>query len=104
MINAFTRMGVPAGICSAHREGTSVTWALGISGTEKAANGGAGSCVNLACRRLLAKVTAMTGVFTHSVCNNDELKDIQREVLELERQLDLVRRNDTRFFFFCLVE
>lgn len=103
MINAFTRMGVPAGICSAHREGTSVTWAMGISGTEKAANGGAGSCVNLACRRLLAKVTAMTGVFNHSsVCNNDELKDIQREVLELKQQLDLVRRNDTRFVLFLL--
>ena len=69
MINTFTRMGVPVGICSSHREGTRVTWALGISGTERAANGGAGSCVNLDYKKLISKVTAMAGVFNHSVCN-----------------------------------
>ena len=104
MINTFTRMGVPVGICSAHREGTCVTWALGISGTERAANGGAGSCVNLEWKKLISKVTTMAGVFNHSVCNNDELKEIQLEVLELDQALDLVRRNDTRYEgHYCLV-
>ena len=104
MINTFTRMGVPDGICSAHREGTCVTWVLGISGAERAANGGAGSCVNLGCKKLISKVTTMAGVFNHSVCNNDELKEIQLEVLELNQALDLVRRNDTRYEgHYCLV-
>ena len=104
MINTFTRMGVPVGICSGHREGTCVTWALGISGTERAANGGAGSCVNLDCKKLISKVAAMAGAFNHSVCNNDELEEIQLEVLELDQALDLVRRNDTRYKgHYCLV-
>ena len=67
MINTFTRMGSPVGICSGHREGTCVTWALGISRTERAANGGAGSCVNLDCKKLISKVTAVAGAFNHSV-------------------------------------
>ena len=104
MINTFTRMGVPVGICSGHREGTCVTWALGISGAERAANGGAGSCMNLDCKKRISEVTAMAGVFNHSVCNNDELKEIQLEVLELDQALDLVRRNDTRYEgHYCLV-
>ena len=103
MINTFTRMGVPIGICSAHRERTCVTWALGISRTERAANGGAGSCVNLECKKRISKLTTMAGVFNHSVCNNDELKEIQLEVLELDQALDLVRRNDMRYEgHYCL--
>ena len=104
MINTFTRMGVPVGNCSGHREGTCVAWALGISGTERAANGGAGSCVNLDCKKRISKVAAMAGAFNHSVCNNDELKEIQLEVLELDQALDLVRRNDTKHKGqYCLV-
>ena len=104
IINTFTRMGVPLGICSGHREGTCVTWALEISGTERAVNRWAGSCVELDCKKRISKVTAMAGVFNHSVCNNDELKEIQLEVLELDQALDLVRRNDTRYEGdYCLV-
>lgn len=59
MINTFARMGVPVGIFSVHREDTCVIWALGNSGTENAAGEGPGSCVNLECRRLMAKVAVM---------------------------------------------
>ena len=104
MMNTFTRMGVPVGICPAHREGTCVTWALEISTTKRAANGGAGSCVNLECKKLISKVTTMAGVFNQTVCNNDKLKEIQLEVLDLDQALDLVRRNDTRYEgHYCLV-
>ena len=55
-------------------------------------------------QELISKVTTMAGVFNHSVCNNNELKKIQLEVLELDQALDLVRRNDTRYErHYCLV-
>ena len=53
--------------------------------------------MNLDCKKLISKVTAVAGAFNHSVCNNDELKEIQLEVLELDQALDLARRNDTRY-------
>ena len=76
----------------------------GSPGRRERPTGGAGSCVNLDSKKLISKVTAMAGVFNHSVCKNDELKEIQLEVLELDQALDLVRRNDTKYEgHYCLV-
>ena len=60
--------------------------------------------MNPGCKKLRSNVTAMAGAFNHSVCNNDELKEIQLEVVELNQALDLVRRNDTRYKgHYCFV-
>ena len=101
-INAFTRMGVPVLLRSSGRHVCHL--GAGDLGDGESGQRGAGSCVNLDCKKLISKVTAMAGVFNDSVCNNDELKEIQLEVLELDQALDLVRRNDTRYEgHYCLV-
>lgn len=94
MVNAMALLGIIVIICSGHRLNSVVGWGLGINGSYK---DGHGTCKNPALRALMAKMTACAGVFSHSPCYNDALKDIQREFNELSRMLEIVRRNDTRY-------
>lgn len=95
IINAWESMNVPVLICSGHRLNSAVTWGLGISGSFSQAGGG--TCKNTVLRKLMAKIAAMVGHFSHSAVNNDAFKAVQREVQELAAVLELIRRNDTRY-------
>ncbi|CAN0332194.1 unnamed protein product, partial [Scytosiphon promiscuus] len=95
IINAWESMNVPVLICSGHRLNSAVTWGLGISGSFSQAGGG--TCKNTVLRKLMAKIAAMVGHFSHSAVNNDAFKAVQREVQELAAVLELIRRNDTRW-------
>ena len=66
-----------------------------ISGTFSQAGGG--TCKNTVLRKLMAKIAALVGHFSHSAVNNDAFKAVQREVQELAAVLELIRRNDTRY-------
>lgn len=94
-MNAFKNMGVPVLECTGHRLNSMVSWGVGISGSIQA--GGGGTNKNRRLNALIARATAMVGRFSHSPVNNDALKEIQREVSDLTQELDLVRRNDTRY-------
>lgn len=105
MVNAFTALGVPVLVCTGHRLNSSINWGLGISGswdkTKKT-----GTCKNLVLRELVAVMTALAGVFSHSPCNNDAFKDVQTEMDDMCSALEVVRRNATRYvccvcFFAC---
>ena len=50
---------------------------------------------NVCTRKLMNKAGAMVGHFSHSTVNNDAFKDVQNDMEELEKTLELVRRNDT---------
>lgn len=103
MINALRLLGIPVLVCSGHRLNSAVGWALGINGSVR--EDGQGTCRNPVLRDLIAKMTACAVVFSHSPCNNDALADIQRELNDICRALEIVRRNDTRYFecYCCVV-
>lgn len=94
MINAFRNMSVPTLVCSGHRLNSAVQWATGIGGSFK--QDGTGTCKNRLAHELVRKATAMVGHLSHSVCNNDEFKQVQRELEEICNLLELIRRDDTR--------
>ena len=89
-INALESMGIPVNVCDAHKNNSVVGWGLGI-------NGSANTCKNEDARKLMNKAAAMVGHFSHSTVNNDAFKDVQKDMEELEKTLELVRRNDTRY-------
>ncbi|CAN0150298.1 unnamed protein product [Pylaiella littoralis] len=95
MINAFRLLGIPVLVCSGHRLNSAVGWALGINGSIR--EDGQGTCRNPVLRDLIAKMTACAAVFSHSPCNTDALADIQRELNDICRALEIVRRNNTRW-------
>lgn len=47
-------------------------------------------------KRLMKKLAALVGVFSHSAVNNDKLKDIHRLQEDFHQFYQLIRRNDTR--------
>ena len=61
--------------CNAHRLNSATIWALGICGSVK-------KCENPEMEKLMKKLAALAGMFSHSAVNNDEFKDIQTESLE----------------------
>lgn len=101
MVNAFKNLGIPVQICSGHRLNSGIGRALGISGSHNQSTG-AGMCKNKTLRKLMSTMTACAGLFNHAPCNNDELKEVQSTIAEMTRILEVVRRNDTRYFlYFC---
>lgn len=89
MVNACGLVGVKVILCNAHRLNSVTIWSLGIGGSEK-------TCKNREMERLMKKLAACVGVFSHSAVNNDELKDIQMLHEEFHLVYELIRRNDTR--------
>ena len=67
MFNAIDYLGIPVLKCPAHRVNTAVVWALGIAGS-------GATCKNKAVKKLMKRLAALVGVFTHSAVNNDQLK------------------------------
>ena len=91
VINACILLEVEVIKCNAHRLNSATMWALGICGSIK-------KCENPEMEKLMKKLAALVGVFSHSAVNNDDFKDIQTESLEegFDNVLELIRRNDTR--------
>ena len=91
VVNACILLEVEVIKCNAHRLNSATMWALGICGSVK-------KCENPGMEKLMKKLAALVGVFSHSAVNNDEFKDIQTESLEegFDNVLELIRRNDTR--------
>eukprot|EP00903_Cladosiphon_okamuranus_P012792 g11956.t1 len=96
MVNAFRALRVPVLICTGHRLNSSINWGLGISGSWDKTKA-TGTCKNLVLRELVAVMTALAAVFSHSPCNNDAFKDVQTELDDMCRALGVLRRNDTRW-------
>ena len=91
VVNACILLEVEVIKCNAHRLNSATMWALRICGSVK-------KCENPEMEKLMKKLAALVGVFSHSAVNNDEFKDIQTESLEegFDNVLELIRRNDTR--------
>ena len=91
VVNACILLEVEVIKCNAHRLNSATMWALGICGSVK-------KCGNPEMEKLMKKLAALVGVFSHSAVNNDEFKAIQTESLEevFDNVLELIRRNDTR--------
>ncbi|CAM9391022.1 unnamed protein product, partial [Hapterophycus canaliculatus] len=70
VVNACDNLGVTVLKCNAHRLNFVTMWALGIRGTAK-------TCENPNMEKLMERLAAIVGVFSHSAVNNDELKEIQ---------------------------
>eukprot|EP00903_Cladosiphon_okamuranus_P020866 g19162.t1 len=96
MVNAFRALRVPVLICTGHRLNSSINWGLGISGSWDKTKA-TGTCKNLVLRELVAVMTALAGVFSLSPCNNDAFEDMQTELDDMWRALEVLRRNDTRW-------
>ena len=92
VVNACILLEVEVIECNAHRLNSATMWALGICGSVKK------KWENPKMEKLMKKLAALVGVFSHSAVNNDEFKDIQTESLEegFDNVLELIRRNDTR--------
>ena len=90
VVNACRALHVEVIKCDCHRLNSAVLWALGIAGS-------AAKCKNKEMGGLMKKLVACVGVWIHSAVNNDNLKDIQRQLEEtLHEVYELIRRNDTR--------
>ena len=91
VVNACILLEVEVIKCNAHRLNSATMWALGICGSVKKGE-------NPEMEKLMKKLAALVGVFSHSAVNTDEFKDIQTESLEegFDNVLERVRRNDTR--------
>ena len=90
IVNAIKSLGVEVVICFAHRLNTVVTWMLGISGSES-------TCRNPEMEKLIKKLAACVGKFSHSAMNNSELKNVQELQKTFSKVYELIRRNDTRW-------
>ena len=64
--------------CTCHRVNSAVLWSLGISSS-------AVRCKNKAMGELTKKLAACVGVFSHSVVNNDMLKELYKLEEDLHR-------------------
>lgn len=89
VVNACRNLDVEVLKCNAHRLNSVTMWALGINGSIRTGE-------NPAMEKLMKRLAAVVGVFSHSAVNNDELKDIQRLQEEFQIIYELIRRNDTR--------
>ena len=89
VVNACRHLGVEVLKCNAHRLNSVTMWALGMNGSLKTGE-------NPAMEKLMNRLAAIVGVFSHSAVSNDELKDIQRLQEEFQIIYELIRRNDTR--------
>jgi hypothetical protein len=89
VVNACKLLGVEVLKCNAHRLNSATMWALGV-------NGSVSTCENPDMEKLMKRLAALVGVWSHSAVNNDELKAIQRIQEEFLKVYELVRRNDTR--------
>ena len=89
VVNACEALGVEVIKCNCHCINSTVLWSLDISGA-------AARCKNKAICELMNKLAACVGVFSHSVVNNDMLKELQKLKEKLHRIYELIRRNDTR--------
>jgi len=89
VVNACRHLGVEVLKCNALRLNSVTMWALGMNGSLKTGE-------NTAMEKLMKRLAAIVGVFSHSAVNNDELKDIQRLQEEFHIIYELIRRNDTR--------
>ena len=87
--NACKSLDVDVLKCNAHRLNSVTMWALGV-------NGSVNTCENPAMEKLMKRLAALVGVFSHSAVNNDELKAIQKLQEEFHKIYELIRRNDTR--------
>lgn len=81
-------MGIPV-VCNAHRLNSATIWSLGVGGTDK-------TCKNPDVERLMKRLAALVRVSSHGAVNNYALKDIQKELDDLSKVYELVRRNDIR--------
>lgn len=89
VVNACKSLDVDVLKCNAHRLNSVTMWALGV-------NGSVNTCENPAMEKLMKRLAALVGVFSHSAVNNDELKAIQKLQEEFHKIYELIRRNDTR--------
>lgn len=89
VVHACRNLDVEVLKCNAHRLNSVTMWALGINGSIRTGE-------NPAMEKLMKRLAAVVGVFSHSAVNNDELKDIQRLQEEFQIIYELIRRNDTR--------
>ena len=89
VVNACIMLGVAVINCNAHRLNSVTMWALGIRRSVK-------TCENPGIEKLMKRLAAVVGVFSHSAVNNDKLKEIQKLQDGFSKIYDLIRRNDTR--------
>ena len=85
----YKGIGVEVIKYNCHRVNSEVLWSLGISGV-------AARCKNKAMGELMKKLAAHVGSISHSVINNDMLKEFQKLEEDLHRIYELIKRNDTR--------
>eukprot|EP00904_Undaria_pinnatifida_P000882 jgi/Undpi1/10795/HiC_scaffold_29.g13243.m1 len=90
VVNACKSLDVDVLKCITHRLNSVAMWALGVRGPVN-------TCENPAMEKLMKRLAALVGVFSHSAVNNDELKAIQKLQEELHKIYELIRRNDTRW-------
>ena len=84
IVDACEALGVEVIKCNCHRVNSAVMWSLGISDA-------AARCKNKAMGELMKKLAACVGVFSHSVVNNDILKELQKLEENLHRIYELIR-------------
>ena len=91
VVNACMMLGVAVIKCNAHRLNSVTMWTLEII------RGSVKTCENPGMEKLMKRLAAVVGLFSHSAVNNDELKDIQKLQDGFSKTYDLIRRNDTRW-------
>ena len=89
VVNACKSRDVDVLKCNAHRLNSVTMWVLGV-------NGSVNTCENPVMEKLMKRLAALVGVFSHSAVNNDEVKAIQKLQEEFHKIYELIRRNDTR--------
>ena len=71
VVNARKSLNIDVLKCNADRLNSITMWALGV-------NGSVNKCENPAMEKLMKRLAALVGVFSHSAINNDELKAIKK--------------------------
>ena len=90
----YKSMGVEVIKCNCHRVNSAVLWSLGISNA-------AARWKNKAVGDLMMqKLAARVGSISHSAVNNGMLKKFQKLEEDFHRIYELIKRNDTRRFYF----
>ena len=69
VVNAYEALSVEVIKYNCHRVNSAVLWSLGILGA-------AAPCKNKAMAKLMKKLAACVGAFSHSAVNNDMLKEL----------------------------
>ena len=89
VVNAIEALNIPVGVCNAHRLNTVVCRMLGISWSDK-------TCKNPVLEKIMKKLAACVGKFSHSAVNKSDLKTIQELSPVFSKVYELIRDNDTR--------